>query len=50
MKPLFSNKASYNANIKLTDEDEIMQNDEKVAETLNTFFGNAVSNLKLNGN
>ena len=50
VKPLFSNKASYNANIKLTDEDEIMQNDEKVAETLNTFFGNAVSNLKLNGN
>ena len=40
-------KGSYNANIKLT---EIIQNDEKVAETLNSFFGNAISSLKLNEN
>ena len=48
MKPLFSSKGSYNANIKLTDKDEIIQNDVKVAETLHSFFKNAVSSLKLN--
>ena len=37
-------------NIKLTDKDEIIQNDEKVVETLNSFFENAVSSLKLNQN
>ena len=41
MKPLFSSKGSYSANIKLTD-DEIIQSDEKYAEyikyTLNSFF------------
>ena len=50
MKPLFSSKGGYNANIKLTDNDEIIQNDEKVPETLNSFFENAVSSLKLNEN
>ena len=38
----------YNANVKLTDKYEIIQNDKKVAETLNSFFENAVSSLKLN--
>ena len=50
MKPLFSSKGSYNANIKLTDKDEIIQKDGKIAETLNSFFENAVSSLKLNEN
>ena len=50
VKPLFSSKGSYNANVKLTDKDEIIRNDEKVAETLNSFFENAVSRLKLNEN
>ena len=50
MKPLFSSKGGYNANIKLTDNDEIIQNDEKVPETLNSFFENAVFSLKLNEN
>ena len=50
MKPLFSSKGSYNTNIKLTDKDEIIQNDEKVSETLNSFFENPVSSLKLNAN
>ena len=50
VKPLFSNKASYNANIKLIDKDEIIQNDEEVGETLNSFFENAIFNLKLNEN
>ena len=46
----FVNGCSYNANIKLTDKDEIIQNDKKVAETLNSFFENAVSSLRLNEN
>ena len=50
MKPFFSSKDSYNANIKLTDKDEIIQHDEKVAETLNSFLENAVPSLKLNEN
>ena len=48
MKPLFSSKGSFNANIKLTDKDKIIQIGEKAAETLNSFFENAVSSLKLN--
>ena len=36
----FFSKGSYDANIKLTDKDEIIQNDEKIAETLNSFFIN----------
>ena len=50
MKPPFSSKGSYNANLKLNDKDEIIQNDKKLAETLNSFFENAVSGLKLNEN
>ena len=50
MKPLFFSEGSYNANIKLTNKDEIIQNDQKVAETLNSFSENAVSSLKLNEN
>ena len=50
MKPVFFTKASYNANIKLTDKDKIIQNDEKVAETLKSFYENSVSSLKLNEN
>ena len=37
VKPLFSSKGSYSANIKLTD-DEIIQSDEKYKEALNSFF------------
>ena len=37
---------SYNANIKLTDKDKIIQNDEKVSEKLNSFFENTVFSLK----
>ena len=48
MKPLFLNKGTYNTNIKLTEKDEIVQNDKKVGETLNGFFENVVSSLKLN--
>ena len=50
VKPLFSGKGCYNVYIKLTDKDEVIQNDKRVAETLNSFFENAVSSLKLNEN
>ena len=30
MKSLFSSNGTYNANIKLTDKDEIIQNDEEL--------------------
>ena len=45
VKPLFSSKYSYNANIKLTDKDKMIQIDKKVAETLNSFFEIAISSL-----
>ena len=48
--PLFSNKDTYNSNMKLTERDEIIQNDEKVGETWNDFFENAISSFKLNEN
>ena len=50
MKLLFSSKVSYNANIKLIDKDEIIQSDQKVAETLDRFFKNSVFSSKLNAN
>ena len=50
MKPVFSNKDSYDADIKLNDKVEIIQNDKKVAGTLNGFFENTFSSLNLNEN
>ena len=49
VKSLFSNKGSYDANIKLPDKVEILV-EKKVAKTLNRFFKNAVSSLKINEN
>ena len=46
----FGRQWSHNANTKLTDQDKIIQNEEKVRETLNSFFENAVSRLKSNEN
>ena len=37
---------SYNANIKLTDKDEIIQNDKKIAEILNNLFRKCCFQLK----
>ena len=50
VKSIFPNKDTYNANIKLTEKDEIVQNDKSVVETLNCFLENAVFRLKLNEN
>ena len=50
IKPFFSDKTNLRSQIKLTENDELIQNDDKVAETLNTFFKNAVSTLDINEN
>ena len=48
VKPLFSDKHFSNNKITLVG-DEIISTDKEVAETLNSFFTNAVSNLKIEG-
>ena len=45
IKPFFSDKGNLRSQIKLIENDELIQNDNKVAETLNTFFKNAVSTV-----
>ena len=50
IKPFFSDKTNLRSQIKLIENDELIQNDDKVAETLNTFFKNAVSTLDINEN
>ena len=45
-----SDKGNLRSQIKLIENDELIQNDDKVAETLNTFFKNAVSTLDINKN
>ena len=49
VKPFFSNKGNYGANIKLV-EGEVWQNGSKIAEKLNQFFKNAVSTLGITEN
>ena len=46
----FSDKGNLRSQTKLIENDELIQNDDKVAETLNTFFKNAVSTLDINEN
>ena len=38
VKPFFSDKENYGANIKLVEEEEVLQNDSKIAAKLNEFF------------
>ena len=47
IKPFFSNKGSSGSNIKLVEKDEIMQDDKKIPEELNTLIENAVSAMIL---
>ena len=42
VKPFFSDKGNYGGNIKLVEEEEVLQNDSEIAEKLNEFFKNAV--------
>ena len=50
MKSFFSNKGSLGPNIKLVEKNELPQNDREIANELNTFFKNTVSNLEINEN
>ena len=37
VKPFFSNKGSHRGNIKLVEDDKLLQDDSEVAEELNNF-------------
>ena len=50
MKPFFSNKGDLGPNIKLVEKNELIQNDQEIANELNTFFKDTVSNLNINEN
>ena len=49
VKPLFSNKGERGSNIQLVEDNELLQDDQKIADELNS-FKNAVSNLNINEN
>ena len=50
VKPFLSNKGKRVSNIQLVEHNELLQDDEKISDELNTFFKNAVSNLNINEN
>ena len=50
IKPFFSDKANCGANIKLIEEEDVLQNDSEIAEKLNEFFKNTVSTLGITEN
>ena len=47
MKPLFSGKSKSSSKITLIKGDEILSDEHQVAETLNSYFINAVQNLDI---
>ena len=47
IKPFLSDKVVSREKITLIEEDEIVESDSNTAQTLNTFFSNIVSNLKI---
>ena len=50
MKAFFWNKGDLGPNIKLVEKNELIQNDQEIANELNTFFKDTVSNLNINEN
>ena len=50
VKPFFSNKGDRGSNMQLVEGNELLQDDQKNADKLNTFFKNSVSNLNINEN
>ena len=38
VKPFFSNKGDRGSNIQLVEDNELLQDDRKIADKLNTFF------------
>ena len=49
VKSLFSNKRNYGNKLKLVENEEIIDDETKVAEELNSFFETAVSSLDIHG-
>ena len=49
IKPFFSDKHNIRKNIILVDDDEIITEDTKVAETMNVFFSEVVEKLEITG-
>ena len=47
VKPFLSDKTPFNAKITLIEDGEIISSDNEIADLLNTFFSNIVSNLNL---
>ena len=50
MKPFFWKKGNIGPSIKLVEKSGLLQNDQKIADELNTFFKSTVSNLEINEN
>ena len=50
LKPFFSNKGNYGNKIELVENEEVIDDDTKVAEELNNFFKTAVASLDIHGN
>ena len=49
MKPFFSDKSKLNRDITLIDGENIITSETEIAETMNTFFSNAVQKLDIQG-
>ena len=47
VKPFFSNKGDRGSNIQLVKDSKSLQDDQKIADELNIFLKNAVSNLNI---
>ena len=50
LKPFFSNKGNSGNKIELVENEEIIDDNTKVAEELNNFFKTAVASLDIHGN
>ena len=49
MKPLFSGKNNSTKHITLIEGNDILSNDMEVAEIINDFFANSITNLRIRG-
>ena len=50
VKPFFLNKGDLGVNMKLVEKNELIQNDQEIADELTTFFKDTVKNLNINEN
>ena len=49
MKPFFSEKCTYVSKISLVHNDNVIFDDQELADTFNNFFEHAVDNLGIQG-